>query len=289
VGKDSKIEWTTHSFNSWHGCQRVSPGCEHCYAESLSRRWGKDIWGPPRTTERQTMSDAYWRAPLKWDKEAAKAGARARVFCASMADVFEDHPQVRSERSRLIGLINLTHNLQWLLLTKRPQNVMSMLEAALGDSGDLGVTAAEWLALMGDRVWVGTSVEDQQRADERIPHLMQVPATIRFLSAEPLLGPVDLWAARYRNPDGAFTGAVGTWGARWMDWVIVGAESAAHARPMQLSWAADIVRDCKAAGVPVFVKQVQLKGKLSKDMTAWPPELQIREFPGQQQMDIFAI
>lgn len=108
MGKNSKIEWTHHTWNPWWGCVKVSQGCEHCYAETFAKRTGHSIWGPAKTTQRRTFGDKHWAEPLKWDADAAKAGERHRVFCASMADVFEDHPQLHAERPRLWSLIAQT-------------------------------------------------------------------------------------------------------------------------------------------------------------------------------------
>lgn len=259
MGKDSGIEWTTHTFNPWWGCFKVSQGCSNCYAETLSQRWGDNVWGPPSTTPRRMMGEKYWKAPLKWDRDAGKLGIRERVFSGSMCDVFEDHPDTMGPRAELIHLIDSTPNLQWLLLTKRPENIMSFLELALcmlDDAGYLDLeTPQEWLHRMGDRVWIGTSVEDQENADKRIPHLLAVPAKVRFLSVEPLLGPVDLWGARYENPDGSKGGALTTWANCGVQWVIVGGESGPGARPMAPSWVRRIRDDCQAIGVPFFFKQ----------------------------------
>ena len=180
MGQDSKIEWTHHTFNHWWGCIKVSPGCEHCYAETLSKRYGHSIWGPAKTTQRRTFGEKHWVEPLKWDRLAQVSGERKRVFCASMADVFEDHPQLPSEREKLWALIEQTPMLDWLLLTKRPENVNRMLP----DMWELGG--------LPSNIWIGTSVENQEQADKRIPELLKVPARVRFLSCEPLLGPVDL-------------------------------------------------------------------------------------------------
>lgn len=254
--KDSAIEWTDHTFNPWHGCLKVSPGCEHCYAETLSRRWGHNIWGPPKTTERRAMSDAYWQQPRRWNEAAKRSGTRARVFCASMADVFEDHPQVAEWRTRLWALIEDTPWLDWLLLTKRPESIMRMVP---------------WIDALPENIWIGTSCEDQKRADERIPHLLRVPARVRFLSCEPLLGPINLnraaWGegqlrprldvqARQIDPRGeAASWDSGFTPLRALDWVIVGGESGHGARPMHPDWARSIRNQCADAGVAFFFKQ----------------------------------
>lgn len=242
MGADSKIEWTHHTFNPWWGCLKVSPGCQHCYAETLSNRYGHNIWGPAKTTERRLFGDKHWTEPLKWNKAAQAAGERARVFCASMADVFEEHPALIEERFKLWHLIDNTPALDWLLLTKRPENVM-------------GYLPAQWTRReMPANVWIGTSVENQEEADRRIPHLMRVPAKVRFLSCEPLLGPVDL--GRIPVEGGAvdaLRGARPAYGS--IGWVICGGESGPKARPMHPVWVRSLRDQCQAAGVPFFMKQ----------------------------------
>jgi protein gp37 len=221
MGDATGISWTDHSFNPWWG---FSPGCRSCYADVLARRWGMtDLWH--RDGPRRMLSDATWARPLRWNREAAAAGKPARVFCASMAGVFEPHPDVVEARARLWDLIEATPWLRWQLLTKRPENVAGMVP---------------WGAAWPANVWLGTSAEDQRRAGERIPALAAAggPA-VRFVSAEPLLGPVDL----------------GPWLAR-LDWVITGGESGgAKRREMSISWLESGAGQCRAAGVPVFVKQ----------------------------------
>ncbi len=232
--ENSKIEWCTHSFNPWWGCQRVSPGCEHCYAETLAHRYNFRVWGPAKTTERRMMSENYWKQPIKWDKLAQVSG-RKRVFCASMADVFEDHPQVVEARARLFDLIEQTPNLDWLLLTKRPENIKKMLPLP-------------WQAHPRKNVWLGTSVEDQKRADERIAILLQVNAWVRFLSCEPLLSAVSL-PAMAQPWKGNRAGGPG------IHWVIAGGESGHGARPMRREWAQCLQMDCERMGIAFFFKQ----------------------------------
>lgn len=256
--QDTKIEWATHSFNPWHGCFKVSPGCTHCYAETFSRRLGRDIWGPPKTTARMGMSDNYWRQPLKWNKAAAAAGQRARVFCASMADVFEEHPQIDDNewRNQLWDLIEQTDSLDWLLLTKRPENVIGH---RLGP-----MVPNDWLyehVGFPSNVWIGTSVENQEYADKRIPELLKIPARVRFLSCEPLLGPIDLGRAcpcgYYCDEDvGHVDHGFWTPGIQpGIHWVIVGGESGHGARPMHPDWARSLRDQCERAGVAYFFKQ----------------------------------
>jgi protein gp37 len=235
MGKDSKIEWTHHTFNPWIGCVKVTPGCANCYAEAQNKRWGRDLWGASKP--RMITSDAYWKQPITWNAEAEAAGERRRVFCASMSDVFEDYGSTttigdRMEETRvdLWRLIEKTPALDWLLLTKRPQNIMHMIPY-------------EWRDQLPANVWVGTTCEDQKRADERIPYLLKVPAAVRFLSCEPLLGPVDLEQAYQPR------------GRERIDWVIVGGESGHGARPMHPQWARSLRDQCEAFGVSFFFKQ----------------------------------
>lgn len=302
MGDVTGIQWTDHTFNPWMGCQRVSPGCERCYAETLvTTRLRLPVWGPPKTTERKRTAVANWRKPLAWDRAAAKAGKRARVFCASLADVFEDHSAVAPWRAELFALIEQTPHLDWQLLTKRPENLSAMLPAS-------------WLANPRPNVWLGTTVEDQRRAYERIAELLRTPAAVRFLSCEPLLESVELETYCYEC-DGVGGGVelvpgdpgcpseiqwpcdhcatTGRLGLRdGISWVIVGGESGAGARPFDLEWARSIARDCRDAGVPVFVKQMgrfpvdrargvdyRLADPHGGDPAEWPEDLRVRQMP----------
>ena len=247
MGQTTGIAWTDGTANFWWGCQRVSPGCEHCYAEFLAvTRRRLPVWGPPKTTERVRMK-GIWRDVVKWNAEAAAAGTRKRVFVSSMADVFEDHPQVATWRAEALELLAGLTSLDVQLLTKRPENIRAMVPPA-------------WLAPGGwpAHVWVGCTVEDQKRAEQRIPHLLAVPARVRFLSCEPLLEAVDLEAAfsvydRHGEPSGP---RCNDDGSRAISWVIVGGESGPGARPFALEWARSIVAQCREAGVACFVKQM---------------------------------
>lgn len=241
--KDSEISWTHHTFNPWWGCARISPGCVHCYADTLASRWGHELWR--RHGPRRAMSDNYWRQPLTWNRKAADTDGPVRVFCASMADVFEGHPEpeVRAlqdkERARLWDLIEATPNLTWMLLTKRPENVAGMVP--WGD---------EWPGT----AWMGVSAEDQRRADERIPILRSIPAVVRFVSTEPLIGPVKLrdeWITSELLGFGPF----GAETSPCISWVICGGESGREARPMRPDWARSLRDQCAAAGVAFHFKQ----------------------------------
>src|SRR6266571_1406899 len=167
MGKDSSIEWTHHTFNPWWGCTKVSHACKFCYAEVWAKRTGADLWGPKAA--RRFFGPHHWKQPLLWDEEAKKTGTRRRVFCASMADVFEYRAELHTWRERLWDLIEQTPNLDWLLLTKRPQRI------ALHN---------RW-GVWPKNVWLGTTVENQKTAAERIPHLLSNNPGVRFLSCEP--------------------------------------------------------------------------------------------------------
>ena len=237
MGQASAIEWCDHTFNPWWGCVKVSTGCANCYAETLANRYAPGIWG--KDAKRRLFSDKHWNEPRKWSKRAFDDyGRRARVFCASMADVFEDRPDLVFERSRLWDLIDETPDLVWMLLTKRPENVVRMTPARL-----LGL----------ERVWIGTSVENQETADERIPKLLAIPNLVRWLSLEPLLGPVALAQSVALGMKGDPFGALSLYEA--IAWAIVGGESGNVARPMHPEWARELREECLGAEVPFFFKQ----------------------------------
>lgn len=227
MAKDSRIEWTQHTFNPWWGCTRVSPGCKYCYAETWAKRIGQDVWGPK--AGRRELTDGYWRQPLAWNKEAVGAKERPRVFCASMADVFEDRRELDSKRERLWDVIQATPNLDWLLLTKRPQNVERL---------------APWKNAWPRNVWLGSTAENQLWLEKRLPFLLSHQARVRFLSCEPLLGPIDLTAAF------AATGSAGG-----LHWIIGGGESGHHARSMHPEWIASLRDQCVEKGIRFHFKQ----------------------------------
>ena len=261
MGKTT-IEWCDYTMNPWRGCTKVSTGCANCYAETLASRFPETLgtWGNNGT--RIIASESYWKQPLKWNRKAKEEGKRARVFCASMADVFEDRPELVEPRKRLFGLIACTPFLDWLILTKRPQNVMRLMHST------------DWheTNLLDHIIW-GTSVENQEQADKRIPELLKIPGR-HFLSCEPLLGPVDVskhmwpvsgwWRGQYSSYQeakaaGAECGicrqSLVLAGSQFIDWVIVGGESGPKARPMHPDWARSLRDQCKEAGTPYFFKQ----------------------------------
>lgn len=233
MGERTEIGWTDHTFNPWWGCARVSPACNHCYAEAFAKRTGHAVWG--KGGDRRFFGDKHWGSPRKWDRAAETAGHPALVFCASMADVFEDRSDLDGHRDRLFTLIGETPHLIWLLLTKRPENVMDMVPAGWHGSGYADRPERLWPS----NVWVGTTVEDQKRADERLPTLATIPAPVRFLSCEPLLGPVDLINH-----------------IESVDWLIVGGESGAGHRPMDMQHARDLRQQAVLWDVPFFFKQI---------------------------------
>lgn len=237
--ENTKISWCHHTFNPWMGCTKVSTGCDHCYAETLmDTRWGKVQWGPAGSRVR--TSSSYWQKPRAWNTRAKKTGRRERVFCASLADVFEDREELVPWRDDLFNLIHETPSLDWLVLTKRPENISRL--------------AADHM-LDFENVWWGTSVENQEAANKRIPHLIKTPGAKHFLSCEPLLGPVNIidqewWDWRYTYPfypEGMVKPVI--------DWVIVGGESGHNARPMDPEWARDLLLQCKRADIAFHFKQ----------------------------------
>lgn len=349
MASETVIEWTDHTFNPWRGCAKVHAGCTHCYAEKNvgvamhGIRWG-EVWSGG---QRVVKADSQWGEPRAWANAAAKAGKRRRVFCASLADVLEhpaDPPQSLGQpeystamhrvmaarhgldgaRHRLWDVIRQTANvpsheanimesgpagLDWLLLTKRPEH---------------------WALVPEDvrpLVWLGTSVSDQATADELVPRLLQADGfRYRFVSAEPLVGPLDLrsfmwpvhgwWRGPYQSYSEAKTAgaecglrrqALVSAHSRFLDWVIVGGESGRKARQCHVEWVRDVVRQCREAGVPCFVKQLgacasdpenglagaglqvpdeaaplvarRLKDEKGGDMAEWPADIRVRQFP----------
>lgn len=248
MSETSKIEWTDSTFNPWEGCAKVGPGCDHCYAESRNARFGGGTavnWGPG--APRRRTSAANWRKPLQWNRDGtfyAIHGRRQRVFCASLADVF-DNGVDPAWRADLFRLIAETANLDWLLLTKRIGNVPTMLRRMDVER-------------LPDNVWLGATIVNQAEADRDIPKLLAVPARVHFLSMEPLLGPVDL-ERPMPGPDldqGSGAAICQPWMIQsGIDWVIVGGESGTSARPMHPDWARSLRDQCAAAGVPFLFKQ----------------------------------
>lgn len=336
MSKNTKIEWCDHTWSPWRGCTKVSPGCANCYAETLSRRnprvlgqWGK---GKPRVLAKN------WNDPVRWNKCAAqkscgyclfeesdgellkqchRCAQRPRVF-PSLCDWLDEEVDIHW-LARFLALIQSTPNLEWQLLTKRPEIWRERLVGAYSHMQSFGGGATPQLLMVinwldGEapkNVRIGTSVEDQPRADERIPALLQIPAAKRFLSVEPMLGPVDMKLdqieveASFRHADdckGFCDYACGGEEVKGgIDWVIVGGESGPGARPCNVEWIRSIVAQCAAAGVPCFVKQLGARPVEYSDVAGancafsnhgrpiahpkggdpeeWPEDLRVRQFP----------
>lgn len=257
--ENSKIEWTHHTFNPWIGCTKVSPGCLNCYAETLmDKRHGRVKWGKGQPRSRTGPDN--WRKPRQWNKAADGAAERPRVFCASLADWLDDEVPIEW-LADLLTLIRDTPHLDWLLLTKRPENWRGRLKEVRSHSlkssnFELHGFIHNWLdrfdLLPPPNVWVGTSVEDQQRADERIPELLKIPARVRFLSCEPLLGAVEFSNVTKRSD---WRQVIGKPALEGIHWVIAGGESGPGARPMAPEWARSLRDQCVAAGVAFHFKQ----------------------------------
>ena len=241
--KNTKIEWAHHTFNPWWGCVKVSDACAHCYAEAFAKRTGHDVWGADKP--RRFFGDSHWKQPLLWNAEAARSG-RQRVFCASMADLFEkysgpDREQLKVERNRVFRLVQQSPNIDWLFLTKRPENMIPFTRPIWGSS---------W----PKNVWALTTVENQLQARKRIPYLLQVPAAVRGLSCEPLLGALDLseWFWKPRSQEGRVRHRTPSYA---LHWVIAGGESGGRARPSEASWFRSLRDQCLDAEVAFFFKQ----------------------------------
>lgn len=240
------IAWTDFTFNPWMGCEKVSEGCRNCYALTLTKnRMGLDLWGGRAPRQ---VTKAPWQNVRKWNRDAARDGVTRRVFCASLCDVFEDHPTANEMRPRVWDIIRECTSLDFQVLTKRPQRIADNLPSDWGDG---------W-----PNVWIGTSIEDM-RVAQRADHLRVIPAAVRFISYEPALGSLN---------DLDLTG---------IDWVIYGGESGPGHRPEDKQWARDMHAKCSAASIAFFHKQsagwrtemgIELDGKI------------VREYPTPRQL-----
>jgi protein gp37 len=244
MSESTNIEWCDSTFNPWIGCTKVSPACDHCYAEvSTAARSLGVTWGPRNDRHRTSLKN--WDQPLKWERDHeaffAVHGRRRRVFCASLADVF-DIEVPAAWRMDLFSLISQTPNLDWLILTKRIGNVMPMC------SGD-----GLMFDMICQRVWLGATIVNQEEADRDIPKLLTVPAAVRFLSMEPLLGPVHIMG--WLDVEASCPCGEMSCDHEAIDWVIVGGESGHKARPMHPDWVRSLRDQCAAAGVPFLFKQ----------------------------------
>ena len=225
MGDQTAIAWTDRTWNPWMGCQRVSQGCIHCYAETLTKtRMKIEVFGS--TGLRRRTGKAVWARPRTWNRNAAAQHRPERVFCASLADVFEDAPGPNEWREEVWQVIRKAPWLDFQLLTKRPENIAKMLPDDWADN-----VFGYW-----PNVWLGTSIEDN-RVAERAPVLTGVPAIVHFVSYEPAIGPADEMPLE------------------GLEWVIFGGESGPGFRPMKLEWAQDMWDRCKQEEVAFFYKQ----------------------------------
>jgi protein gp37 len=282
MGKTT-IEWTStrrpdgtytpgYTHNLWWGCTKVAEGCKNCYAETWDRRSGESHWGS--AAGRRFFKEAHYRQPLAWDRAAARAGERYRVFCMSMGDLFERHQQLDvndqmiRRRCELWDTIAWTPNLDWLLLTKRLERVLDYVPD-------------RWWRGWPHNVWLGFSASTQTeflaglaKAWDVADELAGIQPII-FVSLEPLIGNVRLSDVSSRR-------------LSLLDWVIIGGESGSKARPMQPDWARRVRDDCVAAGIPFFFKQmgsvwgkeISMLDTKGKDLENIPVDLRIRQFPG---------
>lgn len=257
--KNSTIAWTDHTFNPWWGCVKVSEGCKNCYAETFAKRTGNDVWGVD--APRRFFGEKHWSEPRKWNTEAAREGVRRRVFCASMADVFETHRDEKTQdamdsaRNRLAELVKETPHLDWLFLTKRIENAEE-----------------DWFLRGLENVWIGATCENQERANERIPHLLRIPAAVHFISVEPQIEKVSLEAASYfMANETTFYG---------LEWVIVGGESGPKCRPFDPDWARLLRDECVQIGAHFFMKQLGGHPHKRENLEDLPADLRIRRVPG---------
>lgn len=245
MGRETGIAWTDATFNPWWGCTKVSPGCDNCYAAAFDKRVGGSHWG--KGQPRREFGDKHWNEPLKWDRGAAAAGKKTKVFCASMADVMDDEAP-DGARGRLWELIDATPNLIWQLLTKRPHRYARMPR------------------FKHDNVWLGTSAENQEFYDVRWPILLKNAAlawiSTTWISYEPALGPLDIASSTHEYPS----------------WIICGGESGAGRRGMEQVWAERLRRDCAQTGTAFFMKQMSAKTPAA-GAALIPASLLVREFP----------
>lgn len=264
MSENSKIEWTDNTFNPWWGCQKVGAGCDNCYAEALDKRTGGNHWGTK--AERRRTGVANWNKPLKWQKQAVKEGRRIKVFCASMADVF-DNAVPQEWRNDLWELIEKCPNLDWQLVTKRIGNVQSMVPV-------------NWELNWPSNVWLLSTIVNQEEANRDIPKLLELKSLYKIeivgLSIEPLLEEIDL---KNINPKDryeldALTGFDADQGyvKESLDWVIVGGESGHNRRAFELDWARKIRDKCLQSNTPFFFKQIDKIQEI-------PSDLLIRQFP----------
>lgn len=305
MSEQTKIQWCDSTANPVIGCEQISPGCADCYAKRSTparqlRARGIETWGPHGVRHetkgfekamlafnaRPWVCDDCGSAPESdGDCECGQIGAtrrvhRRRVFVNSLSDWLDPRWPVAT-LARTLDVWRRCQDIEIITCTKRPELFDRRLQAVI-ESQERYVPLESWLidwAHAGNaprNITILTSVENQAMADERIPHLLRIPAARRGLSLEPLLGPVDL-DLRTINYNRLCNGPAAT--SPWIDWLIIGGESGAKARPCDIEWVRSLVEQGRAAGVPVFVKQLHMDGKLIKDMEQFPADLRVRQWP----------
>lgn len=262
---ETKIAWTAvpkpdgtflqgYTYNPWIGCTKKDEGCLNCYAETFSDRFmGGNLWGV--TANRKKTVDQNILKVCGWNRRAKKENNHPLLFCASLADVFEDHPQLDDWRKELFHTIDLNRELVWLLLTKRPENVLSMVQRATGRAYQ------GWFVEM-KHVWIGCTASTQERLEERAEYMRQIPAIVRFVSHEP-----GLEALQLKDH------------ADWIDWFITGGESGAKCRPYQVEWAREMLQECQSLDIPFFMKQLGGHPDKKDTVNSFPEDLRVRQFP----------
>ncbi len=291
MGENTKIQWATHTLNFWEGCTKVSEGCAHCYAADRDSRFHAGAhWGPG--APRRLTSVSNWAQAGKWNREALATGVRPRIFVNSLSDIFD--PEVPTEwRRKALDVIWENQACDFLLVTKRPELAFDLIhEAGYFDRWCPTVTPKN--------IWMGVTCENQQRANERMMPLDDIPAAVKFVSAEPMLSPIDFYEACYGGK--LRFGEQHEKDVLFFDWLICGGESGRDARAFNVAWARSLRAQCKAGGVAFFMKQLgadpyfmrtdmpggslsnvrfplELADKKGGDMEEWPADLRVRELP----------
>jgi protein gp37 len=267
---DTSISWTNKAWDPVTGCNKVSAGCKNCYAETIANRFWKD-----RKFTDVICHEDRLDIPLHWRKPA-------KIFVNSMSDLF--HEKVTEDFIlRVFNVMRKCNQHIFQILTKRPERALEILSRIQFDNNSGLYFEKKGLNRQGypmcftpvmKNIHLGVSVENQQTADERIPILLKTPAAVKWLSIEPLLEDIDIqpeWLGNYESCNGFHP--------KQMDWVVVGCESGKNRRECKIEWIENIVDQCYGYGIPVFVKQLQINGKVVRDINEFPKHLQIQEYP----------
>ena len=260
MAENTKIEWCNHTVNLWWGCSKVHTGCKNCYAESLAKRYGDDVWGDSKN--RKLIKSSFTILD-KIQKRAKSKGIKETVFIGSMMDIFEDAKSILGLRERYVNTATLRENLFddihkgkydniiFLLLTKRPENIGTFMQF-------------DWYKNPPKNVWIGTSISDNT-TKSYARELTREWKGKKFLSIEPQTGMIHTLTAKEHSS---------------FDWVIQGCESGRFRRPFKIEWAYQMKKECERLGIPYFLKQIQdNKGNIIKNIDEFPTGLQVREFP----------